>query len=146
MVQLRFEYVENTLVKRKIEIQKQISKLLESTDYCWLSEDDGTITRYYMNELKDAIEDNEIDNKEIIYLVEKHQELDDEIDRCRSSEEGYDVVDENGNYLMHASSTFPADSDAILRPNDTVHHVYGKTIVVSYFHNGGVCDVYERED
>lgn len=146
MVQLRFEYVENTLVKRMIEIQKEISKLLASTDYCWLSEDDGTITHYSMEELKDAIENNEIDNKEIISLVEKYQELDDDIDKCRESPDGYDIVDENGNYLMHAYSTFPAAGDSILRPKDTVHHVYGRTIVVYYFHNGAVCGVHERED
>ena len=104
-----------------------------------------TLCRFFISEFEDAIKSGEIKNEEILTLYQKWVSIDNDIDECRMSNSAYDVVDEYGNYLMHAYATWPSD-DEILRPNDTIHHVCGKTIIVSYFHNGMVCSVSERRD
>ena len=145
MVQLRMTYIENTLRKEMFLIEKKISKLLENTEYCWLSEEDGRLCQFLINEFEDAIKNGEIKNEEVLTLYKKWVSIDNEIDKCRMSNSAYDVVDEYGNYLMHAYTAFPSEDD-LLRPNDTIHHVCGKTIIISYFHNGMICSVSERRD
>ena len=145
MVQLRMTYIENTLRKEMFSIEKKISKLLEGTEYCWFSEEDGRLCRFFMSDFEEAIKNSEIKNEEVLKLYEKWLSIDNEIDESRMGYNAYDVVDEYGNYLMHADIAFPSDDD-ILRPNDTIHRVCGKTIIISYFHNGMICSVRERKD
>lgn len=65
MVQLKMVYIENISFLRVFSIEKKISKLLEGTEYRWLSEEDGRLCRFFISEFEDAIKSGEIKNEEI---------------------------------------------------------------------------------
>lgn len=56
----------------------------------------------------------------------------------------YDIVDHNGNYVCECPMAYPSENN--FRPLDKVVRVFGKKIVISYYHNGGPCSVVEEYD